>query len=146
MYTQGVCAAWEKVEQLKFYTLQFLFIMEQIKGRYCKDCIVYSDTLDQDARSIIYGFVNHPMFKGSKIRIMPDVHAGKDIVVGFTASFRDAVNPDHIGGDIGCTVSTTITRTPVNPANYAEIEARIREQVKFGMTQQDCTRFKNEEL
>ena len=120
--------------------------MEQIKGRYCKDCVVYSDTLEQDARSIIYGFVDHPMFDGSKIRIMPDVHAGKDIVVGFTAPFRDAVNPDHIGGDIGCTVSTTITRTPVNPANYAEIEARIREQVKFGMTQQDRTRFKNEEL
>ena len=120
--------------------------MEQIIGRYCKDCVVYSDTLDQDARSIIYGFVNHPMYEGSSIRIMPDVHAGKDIVVGFTAPFRDAVNPDHIGGDIGCTVSTTITCTPVNSANYAEIEARIREQVKFGMTQQDCTRFRNEEL
>jgi hypothetical protein len=29
---------------------------------------------------------------------MPDVHAGKDIVVGFTAPFKDCVNPDHIGG------------------------------------------------
>ena len=28
--------------------------MEYIKGRYCKDCIIYSDTLEQDARSIIY--------------------------------------------------------------------------------------------
>lgn len=120
--------------------------MEQIIGRYCKDCVVYSDTLEQDARSIIYGFVNHPMFEGSQIRIMPDVHAGKDIVVGFTAPFRDSVNPDHIGGDIGCTVSTTITRTAVNPDNYAEIERQIREQVKFGMTSQDRTRFKNAEF
>lgn len=120
--------------------------MEQIIGRYCKDCVVYSDTLEQDARSIIYGFVNHPMFEGSKIRIMPDVHAGKDIIVGFTAPFRDSVNPDHIGGDIGCTVSTTITRTAVNPDNYAEIEHRIREQVKFGMTTQDRARFKNDEF
>ena len=120
--------------------------MEQIKGRYCKDCVVYSDTLDQDARSIIYSFVDHPMFEGSMIRIMPDVHAGKDIVVGFTAPFRDSVNPDHIGGDIGCTVSTTITCTPINPANYAAIEAKIREQVKFGMTLQERTRFKTAEL
>lgn len=120
--------------------------MEHIKGRYCKDCVVYSDTLDQDARSIIYGFVDHPMFEGSKIRIMPDVHAGKDIVVGFTAPFLDAVNPDHIGGDIGCTVSTTITGTQVNPENYAEIEHRIRKNVKFGMALQERSRFKNTEL
>ena len=120
--------------------------MEIIKGRYCKDCVVYSDTMEQDARSIIYGFVDHKMFEGSKIRIMPDVHAGNDIVVGFTAMFRDSVNPDHIGGDIGCTVSTTITRTPVNANNYAEIERRIREQVKFGLTSHSHTCFKSAEL
>ena len=120
--------------------------MEQIIGRYCKDCVVYSDTMDNDARSIIYGFVNHPMFKDSKIRIMPDVHVGKDIVVGFTAPFRDSVNPDHIGGDIGCTVSTAITNTPVNPADYAEIEANIRKHVKFGLTMHEHTRFKYPEL
>ena len=120
--------------------------MEQIKGRYCKDCVIYSNTLEQDARSIIYGFVDHPMFENSKIRIMPDVHAGKDIVVGFTAPFRDAVNPDHIGGDIGCTVSTTITGTPVNIANYEAIEAAIREQVKFGLTAQKNIRCKQTEL
>ncbi|MBR5787938.1 MAG: RtcB family protein [Muribaculaceae bacterium] len=116
--------------------------MEQIIGRYCKDCIVYSDTLDQDARSIIYSFANHKMFEGSKIRIMPDVHAGKDIVVGFTAPFRDYVNPDHIGGDIGCTVSTTITSTAVNEAHFVELEREIRERVKFGMTQQQHAIFK----
>ena len=120
--------------------------MEQIKGRYCKDCVIYSNTLEQDARSIIYSFVDHPMFEGSKIRIMPDVHAGKDIVVGFTAPFRNAVNPDHIGGDIGCTVSTTITGTPINPANYAAIENAIREQVKFGLTAQEHIRCKHTEL
>lgn len=121
-------------------------IMERIVGRYCKDCIVYSDTLDQNARSIIYGFTNHKMFEGSKIRIMPDVHAGKDIVVGFTAPFKDCVNPDHIGGDIGCMVSTTITGTPVNLEHYAELEGRIRKNVKFGMTLQEQTRFKNAAL
>ena len=120
--------------------------MEQIKGRYCKDCVVYSDTLEEDARSIIYSFVNHPMFEGSHIRIMPDVHAGKDIVVGFTAPFKDAVNPDHIGGDIGCTVSTVITNIPVDPALFVALERRIRQEVKFGMTSQERTRFKSSEL
>ena len=120
--------------------------MEQIVGRYCKDCVVYSNTLEQDARSIIYSFVNHRMFEGSKIRIMPDVHAGKDIVVGFTAPFRDCVNPDHIGGDIGCTVSTTITATPVVSEQFEELERQIRHYVKFGMTQQEHTMFKESEF
>ena len=120
--------------------------MEQIVGRYCKDCVVYSNTLEQDARSIIYSFVNHRMFEGSKIRIMPDVHAGPDIVVGFTAPFRDCVNPDHIGGDIGCTVSTTITATPVVSEQFEELERQIRHYVKFGMTQQEHTMFKESEF
>ncbi len=65
---------------------------------------------------------------------MPDVHAGKDIVVGFTVPFTDHVNPDHVGGDIGCSVSTAITDLPVNEADYPVIEKTIRENVKFGMT------------
>ena len=67
----------------------------ELKGRYSKDCIIYTDNIEQEALSMVYSFVNHPMFKDAKIRIMPDVHAGKDIVVGFTAPFTDHVNPDQ---------------------------------------------------
>lgn len=108
--------------------------MLQLKGKYCKDCIVFTDNVEQDALSIIYHFLDIPMFDGAKIRIMPDVHAGKDIVVGFTVPFANHVNPDHVGGDIGCSVSTVITDLPINPENYPQIEKEIRENVKFGMT------------
>ena len=108
--------------------------MIQIKGKYCKDCKIFTDNIEQEALSMVYRFLDHPMFEGSKIRIMPDVHAGKDIVVGFTVPFTDHVNPDHVGGDIGCSVSTGITDLKVNEADYAAIERSIREHVKFGMT------------
>ncbi len=108
--------------------------MLRLKGKYCKDCIVFTDNVEQEALSIIYHFLDNPMFEGAKIRIMPDVHAGKDIVVGFTVPFTNHVNPDHVGGDIGCSVSTVITDLPICPADYPAIEKRIREQVKFGMT------------
>ena len=107
--------------------------MIQIKGKYCKDCKIFTDNIEQEALSMVYRFLDHPMFEGSKIRIMPDVHAGKDIVVGFTVPFIDHVNPDHVGGDIGCSVSTVITDLKVNEADYAAIERSIREHVKFGM-------------
>ena len=108
--------------------------MLQLKGKYCKDCKIFTDNIEQEALSMVYHFLDNPMFEGSKIRIMPDVHAGKDIVVGFTAPFVDHVNPDHVGGDIGCSVSTAITDMPINPEVYPMIEKNIRENVRFGMT------------
>ena len=108
--------------------------MLELKGKYCKDCKIFTDNIEQEALSMVYHFLDNPMFEGSKIRIMPDVHAGKDIVVGFTVPFTDHVNPDHVGGDIGCSVSTAITDMPINPEDYPMIEKTIRENVKFGMT------------
>lgn len=120
--------------------------MLQLKGKFCKDCIIYTDNIEQDALSMIYHFLDHPMFNESKIRIMPDVHAGKDIVVGFTVPFSDHVNPDHVGGDIGCSVSTSVTDLPVNAADYPEIERLIREYVKFGMSIHSKSVYKVAEL
>lgn len=120
--------------------------MLELKGKYCKDCKIFTDNIEQDALSMIYRFLDHPMFAGAKIRIMPDVHAGKDIVVGFTVPFTDHVNPDHVGGDIGCSVSTTVTSLPVNPDNYPAIEKAIRDNVKFGMTIHDKAVYQYSEL
>ena len=108
--------------------------MLEIKGKYCKDCKIFTNNIEQGALSLVYQFVNDPMFDGAKIRIMPDVHEGKDIVIGFTVPFTDHVNPDHVGGDIGCSVSTAITDLPINADDYPAIERNIRETVKFGMS------------
>lgn len=108
--------------------------MLEIKGKYCKDCKIFTENVEQGALSLVYQFVNDPMFDGAKIRIMPDVHEGKDIVIGFTVPFTDHVNPDHVGGDIGCSVSTAITDLPINAEDYPAIERNIRETVKFGMS------------
>lgn len=40
-----------------------------IKGRYCKDCKVFTDNIDQDALSIVYRFLDHPVFEGAKINV-----------------------------------------------------------------------------
>ena len=108
--------------------------MLELKGKYCKDCKIFTDNIEQEALSMVYHFLDNPMFEDAKIRIMPDVHAGKDIVVGFTVPFTDHVNPDQVGGDIGCSVSTAITDMPINPEDYPMIEKSIRESVRFGMS------------
>ena len=120
--------------------------MLELKGKYCKDCKIFTDNIEQDALSMIYHFLDQAMFDNAKIRIMPDVHAGKDIVVGFTVPFSDHVNPDHVGGDIGCSVSTTITDQKVSKDEYPTIERKIRENVKFGMTIHENAKYEYREL
>ena len=120
--------------------------MLELKGKYCKDCKIFTDNIESDALSMVYHFLDHPMFEGSQIRIMPDVHAGKDIVVGFTVPFTDHVNPDHVGGDIGCSVSTAITDLPVCPDNYPAIEKAIRDSVCFGMAIHSASVYPAKEL
>ena len=45
---------------------------------------------------------DYPMTEGAKIRIMPDVHAGKGCVIGFTGDLGEKVIPNIVGVDIGC--------------------------------------------
>ncbi len=80
--------------------------MIEFEGKYCT-AIVFTDELDTNAKDQIITLINHPAFEGSKVRIMPDVHAGAGCVIGFTAEMRDIVVPNLVGVDIGCGMLTT---------------------------------------
>ena len=75
--------------------------MITIKGKHnVAEC--YTDTLDPVAREQIQGMANSRDFAGCKIRIMPDVHAGKGCTIGTTMTVTDKVAPSMVGVDIGC--------------------------------------------
>ena len=78
--------------------------MIEINGTY-NSAIVYADTIDSGAEGLIKAFCNSPVSDDSKIRIMPDVHAGKGCVVGTTMTITDKIAPGLIGVDIGCGIS-----------------------------------------
>ena len=71
-------------------------------------------------------------FKDAKIRIMPDVHAGKGCVCGFTADLGDKVVPNLIGVDIGCGM-LTICLGKVD-IDFEKLDKVIRRQIPSGMT------------
>ena len=58
--------------------------MITIDGKYT-EARVFTDELEDLARTQIRDVCNHPAFEGSRVRIMPDVHAGAGCVIGFTA-------------------------------------------------------------
>ena len=64
--------------------------------------LVYAETLDSGAEGLIRALCGSPISKGSSIRIMPDVHAGKGCAVGTTMTIKDCVAPGLVGVDIGC--------------------------------------------
>ncbi len=67
---------------------------------------IYTDEVDELALRQIHRLLAQPAFAGAKVRIMPDVHAGKGCVIGFTADLGDKVIPNIVGVDIGCGMLT----------------------------------------
>ncbi len=80
--------------------------MTELKGTYT-NCKIMTDNIEGAALEQIQNLCNHPKFKGSKIRVMPDVHAGAGCVIGLSAETDNTFAiPNIIGVDISCTVST----------------------------------------
>ena len=75
--------------------------MIEIKGKY-NTAIVYTDSLEEQARVQIEEMCNQEFLKQSKIRIMSDVHAGAGCTIGTTMTLTDSVVPHFVGVDIGC--------------------------------------------
>ena len=67
-----------------------------------KDLKIYTNNIEEKAINQINNLLEQDAFKGSKIRIMPDVHAGKNCVIGFTGDLGEKVIPNIVGNDIGC--------------------------------------------
>jgi RNA-splicing ligase RtcB len=102
-------------------------------GQYNKDCKVYNTDIDENEISMLYSVLNMQAFKDIPIRIMPDHHLGKGCLIGFTAPITNMINPSHVGVDIGCSITTCLTDTPINPLDYPLIEHRIKKEIPFGM-------------
>ncbi|SHK13409.1 RtcB family protein [Desulforamulus aeronauticus] len=75
--------------------------MLEIKGSY-NTAIVYSKNIEPGAIKQIETLCSQEFAKGSKIRIMPDVHSGAGCTIGTTMTIKDKVVPNLVGVDIGC--------------------------------------------
>jgi RNA-splicing ligase RtcB len=106
--------------------------MIDLEGKYCKDCKIFTDNIEGEALETVKGILESPVFEGQKVRIMSDVHQGKGIVIGFTSTLGNQVNPTHIGVDIGCSVSASVLDNCIKPEDYPIIESRIRRAIPMG--------------
>lgn len=79
--------------------------MLEIRGKH-NIAKVFTEILEEGAASQIETLCNQEFVKESKIRIMPDVHAGAGCTIGTTMTITDKVVPNLVGVDIGCGMET----------------------------------------
>ena len=68
--------------------------------------ICYAKVIEEGAIEQIRRMCDYSLTEGSRIRIMPDVHAGKGCTIGTTMTVVDKVCPNIVGVDIGCGMYT----------------------------------------
>ncbi len=79
--------------------------MLEIKGKV-NTAICYARVIEDEAIEQIRRMCDYSFTEGSRIRIMPDVHAGKGCTIGTTMTVRDKAVPNVVGVDIGCGMYT----------------------------------------
>ena len=79
--------------------------MIEIKGKY-NEAKIFTDTVDNASISQVMELCNQEFTAGSRIRLMPDIHAGAGCTIGTTMTITDKVVPNLVGVDIGCGMET----------------------------------------
>lgn len=77
----------------------------EIKGKV-NTALCYAKVVEEEAVEQIRRMCDYEFTQGSRIRIMPDVHAGKGCTIGTTMTITDKAVPNIVGVDIGCGMYT----------------------------------------
>ncbi|MBE8953828.1 MAG: RtcB family protein [Quinella sp. 1Q7] len=122
--------------------------MEEIRGKF-NTAISYAKVIEDSAREQIRRMCNYEFTRDSKIRIMPDVHAGKGCTIGTTMTVTDKAVPNIVGVDIGCGMYTV--KLADNEIDFARVDEAAHyipssrnvwdsRQERFALTELNCYR------
>ena len=81
---------------------------------------------------------NQEFTAGSKIRLMPDIHAGAGCTIGTTMTITDKVVPNLVGVDIGCGMETVRIREKY--LELQKLDKLIYEKIPSGFSIRDKAR------
>lgn len=83
--------------------------MLEVSGKY-NQAKIFTDVVDQASIAQVIELCNQEFAAGSRIRLMPDIHAGAGCTIGTTMTITDKVVPNLVGVDIGCGMETIRVR------------------------------------
>ncbi|MGN7478827.1 RtcB family protein [Solibacillus silvestris] len=103
--------------------------MIEINGKYT-NAKIYTNTPQETAMRQIEELVNQSFMEGTKVRIMPDYHAGKGCVIGTTIQLNNRAVPNLVGVDVGCGV--LVSEIGTGTIDFNELDRAIRRFVPSG--------------
>lgn len=108
--------------------------MLEVKGKY-STAKVFTDAVDEKSLQQIQVLCDQEFTEGSRIRLMPDVHAGAGCTIGTTMTIRDKIVPNLVGVDIGCGMETLVIHKDSETSrnfNPAVLDTIIRKNIPCG--------------
>lgn len=103
--------------------------MLEIKGKY-NTAKIFTENIEDEAKKQIMTLCDQKFTQDSKIRIMPDVHAGAGCTIGTTMTIKDKVVPNLVGVDIGCGME--VVQLLNKEIDLKKLDNVIRENIPSG--------------
>ena len=117
--------------------------MQLVEGKY-NQAKVFTDVVEEGALKQIQMLCDQEFTKDSKIRIMPDVHAGAGCTIGTTMTIKDMVVPNLVGVDIGCGMETIQIKN--KHIELEKLDKLIYEKIPSGYMIRETPHRFNEEI
>lgn len=110
--------------------------MIEVKGKYT-DAHIMIDDVDPTTMSQVVEMINNEVFT-NPVRIMPDCHAGKGSVIGFTMEIGDKIIPNTVSVDIGCgMLSGNLGKNLFANVRKEDLDREMRKRVPVGTNIRD---------
>lgn len=106
--------------------------MIEIKGKY-NDAVVFTDEIEETAKQQVYDLCNQEFLQDAKIRMMPDLHAGKGCTIGTTMTISNKIVPNFVGVDLGCGMICIELDIKKEDIDFKKLDQIIRKNVPSGM-------------
>ena len=103
--------------------------MIELQGKYGM-AKVFTNTAEPSAIQQIEHLLDQKFIAGSKIRIMPDVHAGMGCTIGTTMTITDKIVPNLVGVDIGCGMETVLLKN--ERVELSQLDKAIHQHIPSG--------------
>ena len=103
-----------------------------IQGKY-NTAIIYTERIEESAIRQIQAMCDSPVFEGTKLRMMPDVHTGKSCTIGTTMEIKGTIVPNMVGVDIGCGMYVAVLSEKEGEIVCKMVDDFINQNIPAGM-------------
>ncbi len=110
--------------------------MLELKGTY-NEAKIFTDVVDEASIAQVKLLLNQEFTAGSRIRMMPDIHAGAGCTIGTTMTISDKVVPNLVGVDIGCGME--VVKVKEKHMELQKLDKLIYEKIPSGFDVREKT-------